>query len=297
MEENTSEKAVMIPGEGRPAGPAPLQISPQYVQVAQESIERLRELTKSVLQDGRDYGKVPGVQGKFLWDPGANQILAAFNCYAGKRNILSLINQPDTISVVLEVPLVNRSSGQIVATGVGAATTFESKHRYRWVTNPQEWGYSEEETDRLKKKQDNGGTRYRIENPERDELLNIIVKQASKRAEVDAAEALPGVSSVLKELFGDKVPTSGSGPPGKKMSQGEKDEWSKFWQAVRALGIVKANGTPDQPRAHEMLGVKSMKDWLANNLTLDDAIRRLSEQLQIAAEHTRGQESLFPEEE
>lgn len=257
------------------ARPEALVITPQYVEQQKQSLALLQQMTKEVLVYGRDYGKVPGIP-DFLWDPGASQINGAFNVFPGHRRILSLIDDTDKISVVLEVPLIQRNTGAEVGSGVGASSTQETKHKYRWVPDPDNWGYTEDAIETLKTKVDDYGTTlYRVKNPEHAELLNVVIKQASKRAEVDAVNSLPGVSSALKELFGGKSSggksrkTTGSGIPN------ESPKWTKFWGEVRALDI-----TPE--KAHEILGVTKMEQWLSKGNSLDDAIRYISEKLNLS---------------
>ena len=261
-----------------PARAEPLVVTQEYVNQQIKSLALLQQLTKDVLEEGRDYGRVPGTQ-QFLWDPGANQIFGAFNVFPGRRRILSHTDDATKISIVLEVPLIQRATGAEVGSGIGASTTQETKHKYRWVDNPEIWGYPEEATKTLKTRAGDKGTEYRIPNPEHAELLNVCIKQASKRAEVDGAESLPAVSAALRELFGQTR--------GKRGDKGEKREeldetsprWTKFWGEVRALGITTEAGTPDSPRVHQMLAVSSMKDWIKKGRSLDDAVKALAEKL------------------
>jgi len=168
----------------------------------------------------------------------------------------------------VEVPVISRTTGQVVGSGVGAASTLETKYKYRWVANPQEWGYDEASLKTFKTKtgkddEGNETTLYRIPNPEHSELLNTIVKMASKRAEVDAAESLPGVASVLRQMFSGKKFTKGD-----EKGEYEGPVWQRFWGEVRRLGLT-------DHEAHVKLGVISMKDWLAKGRSLDEAVNIL----------------------
>ncbi|MBA7713691.1 hypothetical protein ES703_122697 [subsurface metagenome] len=96
---------------------------------------------------------------------------------------------------------------------------------------------------------------------------------------MDAAEALPGVSSTLRELFDPKKSQWKAGAKKGKEQPIDDDSprWTKFWGEVRALGIVTEGGLPDTDRVHSMLKVSSMKDWLSSGRSLDDATRALGE--------------------
>ncbi len=244
-----------------------LMVTPQYIEQTKQSLALLRELVRDVLVRDRDYGRVPGT-GDFLWDPGASQIIGSFNCYPGHRRILSLVDDGQKISAIVEVPIFSRSAGNEVGSGIGASSTMETRHKYRWEENPQDWGYGEEAIKYFKTREREGKVEYRIPNPEHSELLNVVIKQASKRAEVDAAEGLPGVASTLRELFSGKKQKGkkGESPPGE--GEASSANWTKFWSEVRALDL------PED--AHVMLGVTSMKDWLAGGRSLDLAVKVLA---------------------
>lgn len=264
------ERQVAIQG-----APQALAISPEYVETTKRSLSLLRGLTKELLEPGRDYGRVPGIPIPFLWDPGASLIISGFNCHVGARRIMSLIQDGKKISVVVEVPILNNQSGLEVASGVGAASTLEVKHKYRWEKNPQDFGYNDEAIATMKTKQSYGETVYRILNPEHDELLNTIVKIASKRGETDAAESLPGVASALRELFQpaaeDNRATRGrtEQKAGNEQLNDDSPHWTAFWTQAKALGY-------DSTQAHKVLGVASMKDWLSKGHSLDDGIAVLT---------------------
>jgi len=278
------EKAVAIAEKAvAPVSPAraePLMITREYVDQQKRSLALLQDMVRDILVEGRDYGRVPGTP-QFLWDPGANQIFGGFNVFPGHRRIISHIEDGTKISIVVEVPLIQRHTGVEVGSGIGASSNEETKHKYRWVKEDELglWGYTGDTATSLRTKVEDGVKKYRIPNPDRGELLNVCVKQASKRAEVDGAEALPGVSSTLRELFDPRKSQGKAG--GKKGKEESIDDasprWTKFWGEVRALGIVTESGTPDSARVHSMLKVPSMKDWLSSGRSLDDATRDLGE--------------------
>jgi len=250
-----------------PTEAVPLFVTPGYVQKTLESIDLLRDMVHNLLKRGRDYGHTPGTQGDGLWDPGASIIIAGFNCYAGQRRILNLVDNAEKIAVIVEVPIISRVSGQEVGSGVGAASTFEAAFANRWLTRDElkEFGFTDEQiaTLRTDKKHPN---KWKIDNPDRLGLLNSLVKRASKRGEVDAAEALPGVASALREMFNPEKSEGRS-----KAGQGESGEeyegprWQRFWGECSRLGYT-------EPEVHAKLKVRSMKDWLAKGRSLDEAL-------------------------
>jgi len=234
--------------------PQALVITPEYVQQQRRSLALLQSMVSDVLARGRDYGSVPGVPSDFLWDPGASMIIASFNCHVGERRIKSLVDDGKKIAVIIEVPLMAFNTGNEVGSGIGASSTLETKHKYRWVENPKEWGYSEEALKTVKSEVRDGKTKWHILNPEHDELLNTIIKIASKRAEVDAATGLPGVAAALRELFEKK------GTAGKK----SEDDWSTIWSKLKQLGMSD----------EDVEGVfgDSLKEWVAQGHTKADIL-------------------------
>lgn len=222
------------------------QVSADSVAEVSRSLALFQEKVAALLVPVRDYGKIPGVEGQGLFDSGANLVMGAFEVFPGQRRMVNLEVREGLISVIMEVPLIHRETGKEVASGIGAASTLETKHKYRWVDNPEDWGYGEESQQRLQTRERWGKQQYRIRNPEPDDLINTLVKMASKRAEVDAALSLPGVPSALKDL-------------------GDRDQWHTFWGECTRMGLT-------EEEVHQALGVKSVKHYLAAGHTQQDAI-------------------------
>ena len=237
-----------------------LMVTEQKVARIQAEIALSDALVERVLLPGIDYGLHPGTNSQALKDPGANTVINAFGCYP-KAEILYRRVDEDRISYVIDVALIGRDDGLVKSSGTGAASTKETKYGYRWVTDPESYGYDREA---LKKRTRDGRETFRIVNPEWSELENTILKMARKRAEVDAAMALPGVSRFMSKLNSRQQPAKRSGPP--------SEDWTGFWTRAKAMGL-------SEGEVHHLLGVGSMKEWMAQGKTLSDAIRTLSEEL------------------
>ncbi len=255
--QNETGKEVLVQEETLPAHQGEARaiiITPRYVFQQQQSLQQMQRLTKEVLVDGRDYGRIPSLPGKALFDCGAQLIIGAFNCHVGHRKILSITDNPAQLSIIVEVPLVNFETGIEVATGIGAASILEPRSKYRWVENPGDWGYDEESAKELKHEERNNKIVYQILNPEPGECFNFIVKMASKRAEVDAAKNLPGAGSALKEILDIKFKAT--------------EDWDSFWGELKRMGLK-----PDELQA--ILGDKSVKEWQKKDKgnTLERAIK------------------------
>ena len=259
--------------------PVALQLSEQAIATVKHNIQLCEQLVREVLEKEIDWGTIPGVSTPFLWDSGAAKIMAAFNCYADYKVIDATIKTPH-IRYTVTSQLINRSSQQVVATGIGAASTKEVKHRYRWVEDPEKEGISRKG---LKQRKDG---KYRIPNPETEDLLNTIAKMAAKRADVDAAQSLPGVAATLRKLFIHPLSMREKGPvaqerPGVHEAKAsplkeEEHNWGWFWSKIKLLNI-----TPKE--AHDILGVASIKnDWVGvQHRTLDEAYEIIKAAVEI----------------
>ena len=234
------------------------QVSADSVAEVSRSLALFQEKVAALLVPVRDYGKLPGVEGQGLFDSGANLVMAAFEVYPGQRRIINLEVREGLISVILEVPLLHRETGKEVATGIGAVSTLETKHKYRWEDHPEEWGYGEEAQKALQTRERWGKQQWRIRNPEPDDLINTLVKMASKRAEVDAALSLPGVPSSLKDMT-------------------ERETWDAFWGECTRMGLTEGE-------VHQALGVASVKQYIAAGHTRQDAITFLRKWVQKRGE-------------
>ncbi len=249
--------------------PVALQLSEQGIATVKRNIQLCEQLVREVLEKDIDWGTIPGVQQPFLWDSGAAKIMAAFNCYPEYKVIDATIRTPH-IRYTITSQLINRQSHEIIATGIGAASTKEVKHRYRWVEDPEKEGISRKG---LKQRKDG---KYRIPNPDTEDLLNTICKISAKRADVDAVTSLPGVAATIRKLFiaspvkqrdtASKEAALAASHRGPSPLKGEEHNWSWFWSKVGLLNI-----TPQE--AHDILGVVSVKrDWIdTQHRTLDEA--------------------------
>ncbi len=251
---------------------AEFRVDEATIAAARHDIAVMEKAVSQVLEEGIDYGTIPGIRESFLWDPGAGKVRDFFDVYPIHK-LLSQTDKEGYITIIMEAHLIWRKSGQVVASGVGACSMLESKYKYRWVDKPEEEGYKRAD---CKKKEKDGVTKYRILNPEYDELINTITKMAAKRAEVDAAQNLPGVSTAIAKLR----KAAGGGGPGER--------WTWFWGEVNRMGLK-----PDD--AHRICGVGSMKDWLGRGKSLEQALELMRGQ--IAKEQEAPTEQQTPAEQ
>jgi len=244
----------------------PLKVDPAAIANVKYNIQMVEEAFRDVLVPGLDYGTTPGVPKPFLFDSGASKCRDFFDVYPQHKVMSNTVNA-GKITIMVDVFLVDRKSGRIVASGVGACSMMETKYKYRWVDNPEDFGYKA--ADCRQKVNKNQKMVYRILNPDVDDLLNTILKMAAKRGEVDASQTLPGVATAMAKL---KNEWGGGGRQGGDNKSREENKYNHFWGSVTAMGI-----TRDQ--AHEILGVASVKEWEDSGCGLADALTVIRDRL------------------
>jgi uncharacterized protein (DUF3820 family) len=120
-----------------------------------------RAMVHQALKEGRDYGKIPGTDKPTLLKPGAERVALGFGCYYGEpvlveqeidhdrevrwtkrkkqwKNRHNGDREFDWIEdvglslglyrYVVKVPVIDRSTGEVVGAGIGACSSMESKY-------------------------------------------------------------------------------------------------------------------------------------------------------------------------
>lgn len=248
--------------EQRSYMPAVPEVSALEVERLKENIRLVESFIMEALEPDVDFGTLPGTEAPSLWEPGASKLMNLFNAYDTPEVVKLDLGPP--LLVVVKAQLKHRGDDTVLAEGLGAAATTETKYRYHWVEDPEAYGYQKES---LPTRTRGKKTLYRIPNPEWEGLLNTLIKMARKRAKVDAAQDLPGVASALRKKFQEYL-----GREGEELS--EEPDWNRFWTRARALGF-------DRASVHATLSVSSMKEWLSQGKTLKDALEILSQKARL----------------
>lgn len=114
-------------------------------------------------------------------------------------------------------------SERLVAEGLGSASSLETRHLYRWVSEH----HLPPGVDRAtlpRRAREVGGrrvTEYRIVNPDLDDLDNTLIKVAAKRAEADAVRQLPGVLEACAVLPDAEAPQPAGAAPSPAAEEAE----------------------------------------------------------------------------
>jgi hypothetical protein len=130
--ENGNGAALAVLEPERHLAPTRLTADVQGVKLM---VDQVRELQANVLRPGVDFGVIPGTGDKpCLLKPGAESLLAAFNLSVGQPQIEIVPIEheiPGHREYRIELPIINRATGQVVGYGVGSCSTLESKYRFR----------------------------------------------------------------------------------------------------------------------------------------------------------------------
>jgi hypothetical protein len=182
-----------------------------------EVLKTIRDFVKKEMDDGLDYGLIPGTgTKKTLFLPGAQKVNMLYNCYPEYAvELTELANGHADFRVMTK--LVSRSTGTVVGAGLGSCSTMESKYRWRNAGKicpacglPTLLKSKEKPEWFCWKKKGGCGASFplddaaissqpvgRVENPDIYDVRNTVLKIAKKRSLVDASLGL----GCLAELF------------------------------------------------------------------------------------------------
>ena len=201
-----------------------LQIIPHQLPTRAEAAEgftaiaEFQQACQQYMVKGVDFGSpFPGSDKMSLLKPGAEKVCRLAGV-ADLYEVLESICDYDKglRMVTIRCNLTNLATDQIVTSGLGECSSYESKYRYRWVyiREVQELGLvvgsllSRTRTGR------NGGeyTQYRLENADIVDQFNTVVKMARKRSLVDAALGIARLSEIFTQ-DGDDLPSNAQPAP------------------------------------------------------------------------------------
>ncbi|MGO4498843.1 hypothetical protein AB4114_23450 [Paenibacillus sp. 2RAB27] len=195
-----------------------------------QKLNLTKEFFREVMQEGVDYGIIPGTDKPTLLKPGAEGLCEFYNFAPTIASKVEDKNfETGFYGVDITIRLIHRGSGAIIGEGVGHANTFESRYRWRWVSEKdlpkgvdKEDLVSKERTGKYGKYQS-----YRMENDDMHSIWNTVLKMAKKRALVDATLAATRSSGIFTQteqeleayLAGEDPDGEGDNPAPSKAQQ------------------------------------------------------------------------------
>src|SRR5262245_12234967 len=163
--------------------------------VMQRTITELNAIRAFVvreMREGFDFGTAGTMSGKpTLLLPGAQKTFMYFNVYP-RHGLERFEGDGGHVEYVITTRLISRISGVQVGSGLGSASTMETKYRFR---------------------KDDRGERY--DNPNIHDMRNTVLKIAKKRSQVDAALGLACMSELFTQDLED-VPANPDQPPARR---------------------------------------------------------------------------------
>ena len=238
------------------------------IEFLKQQTRQLEELYKGLMQEGTDYGKVPGTDKPTLFKSGAELLRLRARLdpkFAVDSSGTDLVMGIFCYQVTCDL----YRDGEHIGAGVGSCNSLESKYRYRWVFESALPKGIDKTTLPSKKFQSKGRwyVTYRIENENPQDLANTILKMAKKRAFVDAILTVTGASRIFTqdiEDMVDEVPTTEETKPSPQ--EQPKSEKPKAQPKAQEEGKEESQAEPSDVQP-EMLGFID-KMWLREQLNI-----------------------------
>lgn len=185
-------------------------------------VQLIQEVMKGVMQEGQHYGVVPGCGNKpSLLKPGAEKLSLTFRLRPvmgdGDIDVVDMGNGHREYRVRCHIL---NAGGMEMATGVGSASTMESKYRYRNASDYELTGEdipedAKERKDEYRRKgfgmkKIDGVWEWvkyksdgKVENPDIADTYNTVLKMAKKRAYVDGILSATAASDLFTQDLED----------------------------------------------------------------------------------------------
>lgn len=164
------------------------------IEEAKRKVKALQEFVREVMIKGEDYGEIPGVAKPTLLKPGAEKLCEIYGFAISPRTVSRIEDwEKGLFHYEVHVDLVNKRTGQLVATGVGSANSREK----RYVAGKQQDPYT---------------------------MVNTVLKMAKKRALIDAVLSATRSSGVFTQDVEDIVEGEIVTPPPKSPEPHEAGE-------------------------------------------------------------------------
>ena len=156
------------------------------VDIVSAQMGSLKELMKTSLKAGMDYGKIPGTGNKpTLLQPGAEKIALMLGITL-RHDVNTSQLQGGHREVTVVAHAILRKTGEEVGDGVGLCSTMESKYRYR-----NDWEHKV------------NGRPGKVENRDVADVYNTVLKMAEKRADIDCVKRVASASEFFTQDLED----------------------------------------------------------------------------------------------
>ena len=213
------------------------------------AIAEFQQACQQYMVKGVDFGApFPGSDKMSLLKPGAEKVCRLAGV-ADLYDVLESICDYDKglRMVTIRCNLANLATDQVVTSGMGECSSYESKYRYRWVyiREINELGLVAGSLLSRTRTGRNGNeyTQYRLENADIVDQFNTVVKMARKRALVDAALGIARLSEIFTQ-DGDDLPSNAQPAPAQARPQPRAQQPAQQQNAP-------AQGTNEDPKCQD----------------------------------------------
>jgi len=253
----------------------PASVAPQ-VQAA-ELVQRMnviREAAAQAMEEGVDYGKVPGTDKDTLFKPGSEKLGVLFRLDVQPENEKRW-EEDGHLTVISKATVYDAPTGARLGSGEGICSTRERKYAKRManrkcpvcgaeaiIKGKAEYGgglicFKKKGGCGEKWNEATSESQYQeimaqpvgeIDNPDLPDLWNTVDKMASKRARVDAVLAVTGASAIFTQDLAEEGETPVTSDPGFPLATDEQkaelracleylfppDEAKPLWGQIKA---------------------------------------------------------------
>ncbi|MDH3376446.1 MAG: hypothetical protein OEQ39_05695 [Gammaproteobacteria bacterium] len=168
------------------------------IEEARNMVSYVEEVTSTIMREGpeADFGLIPGVNKKVLFQPGAQKLGLAFQLRPEYEEECIEESVPGHRTWHFKCRLFSRANDRAIGEGVGSCSTMESKWRYRWDSTgdevPKEYWSNRDPAliggaqFSTRKKNNTWLIFMKVDHPDIADTYNTVRKMAKKRAYVDA---------------------------------------------------------------------------------------------------------------
>jgi hypothetical protein len=280
--------------------------------VAKKRLQEFQLFVKDYLVEGEDFGTIPGTPKPTLLKPGADKLCELYGL-GDSYDIVDKVEEysahPPLFDYTIRCTLVRLRTGQVVSTGLGSCSTYESRYRYRSgkrmcpqcgsdaiIKGKAEYGggwvcFTKKNGCGAKFKDDDksitGQVTDRIENPDIVDQKNTVLKMAKKRAKIDATLSATRSSGIFTQDIEDMDVGDGkvtmTQPPKKQATKQAPTEDVKCAQCGAINGHLpdcptrqKSESKPQQEGTVIPPDTKTMKGWMYVDKVTDRETRKVA---------------------
>lgn len=180
----------------------PMQVMALTAENIKAQVQLIQKVMRSVMKEGTHYGKIPGVDKKMLFKPGAEVLCATFRIAPSYQ--IDDLSDGDSIRYRVRCVATHQGTGTVLGEGMGEGSTNEEKYRWRAAVCAEEFDDTPEDRRRIKWKRGNNGNystnQVRVLPAD---IANTVLKMACKRAQVAMTLNVTAASDIFQQDLED----------------------------------------------------------------------------------------------